>query len=291
MLPCEVKWETSQQADPAFFAREFETFCLRPRPRPTGDHVKDVRKTVESLLFYFVSGEDYINPCYMLARHWGVFTVESHGDQYPLWLHNNDVPTLQAARSKNPDLGAYLRDRAKVWSSNYIAADLRIDVWASRACLDLYGYRTPSTADRPKMRPRGEIDYVHDSGLINVLIRRGYTPGQVAIELGVTDRFLRAHWKSNGIDPALDQTQAKASANHAEWLADLREGVSDVHPSGRPCVRSVESVGDASKCWGISFQAARKRLIALGWQPYNAVADMLGIRRTFAELNSWTGVA
>ena len=270
MLQCEIKWETSQQTDPAVFASEYEVFCSRARPKPTGDHIKDARKIVESLLWFFTASTFYANPPYMLAKHWQVYAVESHGSTYPIWLHANDVPTMQAAHAKNPDLHAYLKDRARTWSSNYIAADLRVNVWAARVCLDLFGIRTPCTASRPPVVPRAEMGFVYDSARTHAALHVGYSVKEIATELGVTETFLRRVWRAEGISPSTgcySGQDPEVKANHESWLNQLRNGT----PEGKEIV----CVAQAAACWGISDQAARNRLRALGWHPYTSVWSLI----------------
>jgi transposase len=269
MLLCEIRWETSQQADPAAFASAYEVFCIRARPKPTGYPVADARKMVENLLWFFTASTFYANPPYMLAKHWQAYDVESHGSKYPIWLHANDVPTLQAAHAKNPDLHAYLKDRARTWSSNYIAADLRINVWAARVCLDLFGIRTPCTASRPPVAPRAETGFIYDSARTHSALYAGYSVKEIATELGVTESFLRRVWRNEGINPSTGYSgqDPEVKANHKRWLNQLRNGT----PEGR----EIEGVSQAAACWDISDQAARNRLRALGWQPYTSVWSVL----------------
>jgi hypothetical protein len=281
MLQNEVKWETSQQAYPKTFARNFEEFCLHPRRKPTLRLAQDVHDTRQSLLDWFSGEPDYLNPWYMLARHWGVFEVDGKWDTYPLWLHFNDVPTMRAAWTQDQALCAYLQacTTKNRWSSSYIAADLRIDVWAARVCLDLCGVPTPSTGDRPSVRPRAEWTYVHDGEAIQRLLREGYTKREVATELGLTEGFLLGQWKILGIDPETNFTPRSVNSDmHETWLKELRVGVE----RGGEELSRVRTVTEAAAVWGITFNGAKKRLRALGWEPYNSV-DMVTYPKVVTE--------
>lgn len=270
MLQNEIKWLLSQQADSKAFAPHFEEFCVRPRRKPTRHLAQDVHNVRQSLLDWFSGEPDYLNPWYMLARHWGVFEAEGTWDTYPLWLHPNDVPTMRAARTQDPNLCAYLKACTTInkWSSTYIAYDLRIDVWAARVCLDLCGVPTPATGDRPSVRPRAELTYAHDGEAIQRLLRQGYTRREVATELGVTDDFLASHWKVLGIAPEMNFSGAPVTSDtHETWLRQLRAGI----PRGSNPTARVITVNEAAVVWGLTFNGAKKRLRVLGWEPYNSV--------------------
>jgi hypothetical protein len=300
MLPCEFKWKNSQLADLASFAETYDVFCNRPRPRPKKNPAAAVHDMRTACKRFFLSPNPASVP-YLLARNWQKYVIESCGDYYPLWLHANDIPTMQAAHGGNPDLGAYLRDRAKSWSSNYIASDLRIDVWAARVCLDLYGVRTPCRAGKPRNGTQGEATFTHDGAQVQTWLQSGYTVDEIATELGVTEGWLRRKWLELGIDPQsgrrVDRSFGPARDDNSSitegrdaWVCALRNGVEDTHPNGRPCRRNVESVGDASRVWGTTSQTARARLLTLGWKPYTSVATSLDLRRSFQEMNGWTGI-
>ena len=266
MQNAETKWCSSQLTKPEQFRVEYDSWCRRVRPPPTGDLIADVHETNRSLNWTYTA-EMYAHTGYMLARHWGVFVA---ADVYPLWLHANDIPTMQAARDNDPALEAYLRDRARTWSSTYISCDLSVNVWAARVCLDLYGIKTPLDAYRPRARPRGEIGYVHDPVRIKALLDRGLTMREIATELAVSERFLRENWKNLGISPAFGKAMNQPTANHAEWLAALREGMRWGDRVDAP----IHSVSEAAACWGMSANAARKRLFLLGWEPFTSVQTL-----------------
>jgi hypothetical protein len=205
---------------------------------------------------------------YILARWFKRYElVGSDGLVYPLWLHPNDITTMQAAHDKNPDLGFYLRDHARSWSSNYIAADLRVDVWAARVCLDLYGIDTPTRASRPERRPRAEVEFQYDSQLVASLLEH-MKPEDVATELGVTEAFLRTQWHELGIMPTFGLVRSRYSRQKAReqkkksWVLDLK----DQHASTVAC---------AASAWGVTYQTAFMRLRSLGWQKGEQVAGFL----------------
>lgn len=267
MMHCEVKWETSQLYSPDTFAVEYGQFCKRHTAALSGKLIADVRATRKALLWFFSVSSSFTHPAYMLARHWGTYTA---AEVYPLWLHKNDIPTLQAARGQNPELRSYLKERAREWSSNYIAADLRIDVWAARACLDLYGIRTPLDAYAPRTRPRAEIGYVHDASRVAAFLDSGLTAKETANELGVTEKFLRDTWRALRIDPELGRHNT-VSMHHEDWLDRLRGGIAI---GGKPGCK-VHSIGEAARCWGVIYNTAKKRLQLLGWEPYTSVQTLL----------------
>jgi hypothetical protein len=292
MLQCESKWKNSQLADLAKFVEDFNLYCARPAPRPRPDLVRAVKAKRASLDFYFKEPGVEICPVYLLARHFKVYQIETASDVYPLWLHDNDVPTMQAAHERNPDLGTYLKARSRIWSSNYIAADLRVDIWAARVCLDLYSFTTPYTSTRPSELPRAEIDYRNNGEQVQVWLRQGYNVRDIATKLGVTESFLRKTWKELHITPEHAHAhetehapESEITRNREAWRDELRDGVEDMHPIKGKCVRAVESVGEAAQVWGVPFNTAKKRLLVLGWRPYTSVADSLHIRRSYADLN------
>jgi hypothetical protein len=225
-----------------------------------------------------------VSALYLLARHWALYSFESHGDTYALWLHDNDIPTMQAAHAQNPDLGAYLKQHAHTWSSNYIAADLRVDVWAARVCLDLYGVKTPAISLRPAEFPRAEMNFKHNGVQTQAWLSEGFTVKDIATKLGVTESFLRQAWRKFEINPEFGlerhtehDPDSAVAQNRAAWVDELRNGIDDTHPMGHVCKRNVESIGEAAHVWGVPYNTAKKRLVKLGWTPHTGVADALGL--------------
>ena len=236
-----------------------------------GIAVRDTRRLVKRYLGYA-----YVP--YAVARWYQTYELRSLFATYPMWMHPNDVPTMQAAHAKDPNLEAYLRAKAKTWSSNYIASDLRVDVWAARVCLDLYGIETPKLAKKPEECPRAEVNFQYNALCVVQLFNQGLQTGDVAIELGVTEQFLRAYWKMAGIQPVfglagdaykervlarIDNHDAQSRQN--DWIESLRG-------------YNVQSVSEAAAHWGISYQGARKRLQVLGWNLGESVSVALGIK-------------
>jgi hypothetical protein len=97
---------------------------------------------------------------------------------------------------------------------------------------------------------------------------------EIATELAVSERFLRENWKNLGITPTFGKAMNAPTANHAEWLDALRGGVTR-GPGPR---QLVISVGEAAQVWSVSYNAAKKRLFLLGWEPYTSVQTVLNDR-------------
>jgi hypothetical protein len=274
MLNCEKKWYYARQPLEEDVQELLRLACNRPMSiplnLPTG--VRDLRSNLDILATSSTH--------YRLARFQQIYSLPICGLVYPLWAHERDVPTMQAAHAKNPDLGAYLQDKAYTWSSHYIAADLQVDVWAARVCLDLYGLHTPNAGNKPKDGPRAEATYVHDGAKLQELFRRGFNTAQVATELGVTEHFLHANWRELRIHPQFGTTRDRAlesslprnakseiSQRRFEWLTVLK----DTHLD-----RKIKSVADARYAWDVTYPTARARLVALGWVPGEPVDLWLG---------------
>ena len=277
MLYSEQAWLDASRPDLDSFGRVLKTFCDR-----LYHHEKTLAKSTNALRWelkhYCFEAAPYI-----LARFWKVYELPINGLTWPLWVHSRDVPTIQAAHGNDPALRVYLADRAKEWSSNYIATDLHIDVWAARVCLDLYGIDTPRYGNKPSRQPAAEVIFAHDGEVTSDLFARGFTVNQVATELGVTPKFLRAYWQNLHINPQFRLARARGTEalrpreSHSEiavrregWIASLKEGLH----RGK-VTRNIKSVGDAQHKWGVTYPTARARLVALGWTPGEGVDTWL----------------
>ena len=270
LLPAEKLWALSDRIDLHTLTQELGVFCSRPMRLPPDNLVQSVHTTRQRIK---AISEAFIP--YVLAVNYGAYALNNLGVEFPLWLHSNDVPTMQAAHARNPDLEAYLRHHARTWSSNYIASDLRCDVWAARVILNLFNIKTPCLAKRPTERPRAEAGFVYDAARVVSLLDLGMSPREAATELGVGERFLRDQWKSILIDPTLKITRDRAHTHplnvpstttnqRKAWLAKIEA-----------CGWLVENVSSAADAWGVTYQGARRRLEALGWRPGASVAEAL----------------
>lgn len=277
MLYSERSWAEAQTADLDHFTGVLKHFCAR-RFVPDASLAKSVTGIRWELKHYCCETAPYL-----LARYWQVYSLPIDCTQWPLWLHERDVPTMQAAHAKDERLIDYLRSKYYMWSSNQIAADLRVDVWAARVCLDLLDLETPRYGNKPPIPPAAELDFRHDGVLTSQLLARGLNTTQVATELGVTPKFLRDQWKALHINPVFDRVRDRSSEatkprneyseiaiRRETWIAHLKRGLH----RGK-VTRDVKSVGDAQHTWGVTYATARARLVALGWTPGEGVDTWL----------------